>query len=349
MTLPNKERVLVTGASGYVGSNAAFLFAKQGHDVFATSRDKKNLESIFEGSPVSVKSLDIHSAEDTQHLIESLRPAIVIHAAGMVGIDGYKKMDVFLKGNALTTKNVVDACTAAKTNIHFVHISTIGVYSERENNKGKVVNEITSRVKNTNIPYIDSKVISEEIVENAVINSDGRIKSTILRPGMIYGNVPDSYFSSAKKFVPRILGLAKSPLGIPIIGGGNSPANVTHIENLLFSLKTIVEEQTSTHDIYDVVDNELYSISMGEYLSALLKKYSAANGGIDSMSIPAARYTADMSEQLQDASSNNPLPFSRLLTILLGDSPYVEGGKIASIMKNNKDKITSLEQGLSTI
>jgi hypothetical protein len=114
-------------------------------------------------------------------------------------------------------------------------------------------------------------------------------------------------------------------------------------------LNAVVEDKTNPHTIYDVVDNAFYSLSTKEYLSALMKKYGVVSNGIDSMSISAARYLADVHEQSQDASSNNPLPFSRLLAILLGDSPYVEGKRIASVMQRNKNKITSLEQGLSTI
>jgi hypothetical protein len=138
-------------------------------------------------------------------------------------------------------------------------------------------------------------------------------------------------------------------MGLPIINSGKSPANVTHLQNLLSVVECIFQDQKSGYEIYDVVDNEFYPASIGDYLSALMKKFNVRTDGIHSMSIAAARYVADLCEQQQDPSSQNMLPFSRLLLVLLGDSPYVEGKKVASLLKDRKKVVVNLEQGLSMI
>ncbi|PSW60651.1 GDP-fucose synthetase [Photobacterium kishitanii] len=62
-------KIFLTGGTGMVGRNIIALATKQGHEVYAPSRQELNLASI----------------DDIKEKIESFQPDVVIHSAGLVG------------------------------------------------------------------------------------------------------------------------------------------------------------------------------------------------------------------------------------------------------------------------
>lgn len=62
-------KIFLTGGTGMVGRNIIALATKQGHEVYAPSRQELNLASI----------------DDIKQKIESFQPDVVIHSAGLVG------------------------------------------------------------------------------------------------------------------------------------------------------------------------------------------------------------------------------------------------------------------------
>lgn len=62
-------KIFLTGGTGMVGRNIIALATKQGHEVYAPSRQELNLASI----------------NDVKEKIESFQPDVVIHSAGLVG------------------------------------------------------------------------------------------------------------------------------------------------------------------------------------------------------------------------------------------------------------------------
>jgi nucleoside-diphosphate-sugar epimerase len=78
------ERVLVTGASGYIGRHVAAAFAARGSEVHALVRPPSRLEPLLELVPeVRVHRCD-NSMEDVPAIVRASRPGVIVHLAARV-------------------------------------------------------------------------------------------------------------------------------------------------------------------------------------------------------------------------------------------------------------------------
>lgn len=96
--IPNTpSNVLVTGATGFIGSRITLRLARQGHTVIATARNGpavNNLSGTAHESPppaaAAFEECDLHDHGDVEHLIGRLAPEACVHAAWDVTPGSYK-------------------------------------------------------------------------------------------------------------------------------------------------------------------------------------------------------------------------------------------------------------------
>lgn len=127
-----KERILITGAGGSIGSRIAIALSKIGGvDFLATDRDESALHSLslqltstalFEGN--SFLLLDIRDAIGAQIIVEEYKPTVVIHAAALKHLSVLEKQPrEALLTNVYGTLNMLEIAKKAGVK-KFVNIST---------------------------------------------------------------------------------------------------------------------------------------------------------------------------------------------------------------------------------
>jgi nucleoside-diphosphate-sugar epimerase len=81
-------RVLVTGATGFMGRWTWRILAESGADVYALGRSRARLEAV----PLAGRHVvaDLATPESLTHVIEALRPAVVFNLAGY-GVDASER------------------------------------------------------------------------------------------------------------------------------------------------------------------------------------------------------------------------------------------------------------------
>jgi nucleoside-diphosphate-sugar epimerase len=98
-------KIIITGATGFIGRNLAESLHKEGMKVIAIGR------SEFVGKALREKGIEFMLAkiEDQPQVNKSFCPAdYVIHCAGRAG-DWWKYKD-FYETNVIGTRNVINAC-----------------------------------------------------------------------------------------------------------------------------------------------------------------------------------------------------------------------------------------------
>ena len=104
-------RIVVTGASGQLGSELVASAKRRGHDVIGTTR----------------ADLDVSDRAATIARISELRPELVIHAAAWTAVDACESdRERAMRDNGEATRNVVDA--AREVGARVMYVSTDYVF-----------------------------------------------------------------------------------------------------------------------------------------------------------------------------------------------------------------------------
>jgi dTDP-4-dehydrorhamnose reductase len=168
------EKILITGANGFLGQHLSLYLAANGNTVFASGRGacKIPLAEKFIYTP-----LELTNKNEVDVTIHAIQPTVIIHTAAMSKPDECdKNREQCLLNNVTATAYLVDAANAVNASI--LYVSTDFVFGEggphSEDDKTGPLNF-----------YGESKLLAEQLVK-ANANHYG-----IMRPVFIYGKIWD--------------------------------------------------------------------------------------------------------------------------------------------------------------
>ncbi|HEU4603248.1 MAG TPA: NAD-dependent epimerase/dehydratase family protein, partial [Steroidobacteraceae bacterium] len=179
MTTPNAfPRLLVTGATGFIGSRLALHTHRLGMDVIATGRAELPIEierlNELRAANVRVETGVLQDADLAERILQGRD--CVIHLAAAQH-ESEKPESYFRAVNVETTRALLDRCVAAGVK-RFVYGSSIGVYGE----SGSALLDENSPLRPQNA-YTRTKVEAEGLVKRYI----GRLGTCVIRISETYG------------------------------------------------------------------------------------------------------------------------------------------------------------------
>ena len=188
-------KILITGASGFIGSFIVEEALKQGLETWAAVRGSSS-KAYLQDERIHLIELNLSSEEQ---LMEQLRPHqfdYVVHAAGVTKCAD--KRD-FYRINTEGTQNLVRALQRLEMPLkRFVYVSSLSVFGAiREQQPYEEIRETDTPQPNTE--YGRSKLVAEEWLD-----TQKDFPYVVLRPTGVYGPREKDYFLMAQSIKQHI-------------------------------------------------------------------------------------------------------------------------------------------------
>lgn len=205
-------KILVTGASGFIGGRFARYALEQGLNVSVTGRREDAVEHLVRRGAHFVLG-DLSDPELALSLCTDVEA--VVHCAGAVGVWG--RYDTFHRGNVLLTENVIEACLKRRVR-RLVHLSSPSIYFDGHDHVGLSEEQVPKRFSSH---YARTKFLAEQRVFGA---QEFGLEVVALRPRFVTGAGDVSIF-------PRLIAMQRKKR-LAIIGNGLNKVDFTSVHNL---------------------------------------------------------------------------------------------------------------------
>lgn len=230
-------RILVTGATGFLGAAVSRRLRSAGHEVLTTGRNRDRGRQL-EAAGHSFEPADLCDPRAVRALCE--QKDAVVHCAALSSPWGPRH--AFLRANVEATEVLLASCRDAMVQ-RFVHISTPSIYMGAGDRELVGEDDPLPRPINS---YAATKLEAEQRVRSA--HAAG-LPSLILRPRAIFGPGDTTIF-------PRLIRALESGL-LPILGDGMNRVDLTYIDNVVLAVERALSAPASAL-------GQAYNITNGE-------------------------------------------------------------------------------------
>jgi uncharacterized protein YbjT (DUF2867 family) len=197
-------RVLLTGASGFIGSQLTAALRDAGHEVIAAVRNPDRIRRRFPG--ITAYAVDLNravTAEDWRPLLDGVDA--VVNCAGILHSRGSDRAAAIHAASPIA----LFRCAAEQGVGKIVQISAVSIDADTE--------------------YARTKAATDRALQELAIDW------TILRPSLVYGRT--AYGGTA-----MLRALAATPFVLPQPGNGEQQVTPIHVDDLARTVRIALED-----------------------------------------------------------------------------------------------------------
>ena len=181
-------KILVTGATGFIGSHLALKLVQQGHEVYALERYVTNRFVLGEEKKLKTIFGDLREQFTVRRIVHEIQPDAVVHLASISAVAySYDHPHEVMETNFIGTMNLVEACLHELPNLkHFLFASSSETYGNGP------IPKTEETPQNPNSPYAVSKLACEKYL--LYMRDTYQLPITILRNFNTYGRKDNTHF-----------------------------------------------------------------------------------------------------------------------------------------------------------
>ncbi|MEO2018481.1 MAG: NAD-dependent epimerase/dehydratase family protein [Fuerstiella sp.] len=236
MQLTDSNQILVTGATGLVGSHVVEQARQRGLRVRALCRATADT-TLLRDWGVEIVTGDLDNVASLQAACAGI--TVIVHCAAKVGDWG--PTDEYRRINVDGTRTLLDAALATGVLKRWVQISSLGVYSGGDHYG---TDETTAPNTDGIDGYTLTKVESEQLVCDYI--SQQELPAVVLRPGFIYG-------PRDRTVMPRLMGKLRDKK-FAYLGNHDKLMNNTFVGNLCEAVWLAIENDDVVGKVFNIRD-----------------------------------------------------------------------------------------------
>jgi len=241
----DRQKILITGANGFLGSKLCLYLAGKGYNVLAAVRKGAKVESLKSGN---VKVVYSDYKDDLNVYIDE--SDIIIHAAALLSGSFESRRDDFYRANVLFTEDLLQKAAENRKLEKFIFISSVGIYGVTGKNCAA---EDCPAGKNLS-DYEWSKLETEK---KCLEFGQKGMPVVILRLSQLYG-------PGMKYGWPKVFGEIKENK-FYLIGRGQGTIQPLYIDDAVSGIEAAVVSRLQTGEIFNLAGKEI--ITLGQFFS----------------------------------------------------------------------------------
>lgn len=230
-------RILVTGATGFLGRHLVRALQAHGHSVRAMGR---NVSVCAELGAAGIEVVRADLGEQPAVVAACAGIDAVFHVAALSAPWGAREH--FQRANVAGTAHVLAGCRTHQVR-RLIHVSSPSVVFDGSDHV--LGTEAAPYPKRFLCHYAETKKLAEDLVRAA--HGDG-LATVILRPKAIFG-------PGDRALLPRLLAVARQGR-LPQVGAGVNCVDLTYVDNVVHAMILALHAPAAAGRIYTITNGE---------------------------------------------------------------------------------------------
>ncbi len=238
-------RVLITGASGFIGSHLTEELLKKKVKIRVLVKDRTKIDNLKDAFKEKINLIEIVEGNllNKNSLLKALKNVSKVYHLAAIGRPMNIPKNIYFDVNVTGTKNLIEACKRRGVK-KIVHISSMSVFGFSRD--GKPLTE-----KSPKLPvsyYGKSKKEGEEIALE--LCKKNKIKIVVVRPPMVFGPRDFQFY---KLFKAVNMGF------FPLLKEGKAKIEFCYVKNLVNGI-LLADKKGKNLEAYNITDGCSYTI-----------------------------------------------------------------------------------------
>jgi UDP-glucuronate 4-epimerase len=303
------ERVIVTGAAGFIGAQLADRLQQRGLTVKGIDNFNDHLYSpLLKADRVKHFGLDMWGCDlrdevKLEALLRDFNPDTIVHLAAHAGVrDSFGKEKQYHSNNIDATQNLIDICKNHLPDVRIVYASTSCVYAGSQvpwtegKETGKQLN-----------PYGWSKWSNECQMQSSTLNTVGLRFFTVYGP---WGRPDMALFDFTKNILEGN--------EITVYNYGDMKRDFTYVEDILDGIEIVLNNE-------DIPAGEIFNIGRGEQVGLMdFISEIEKNTGKEAIKNLVPKHPADTLETWSNTTKLQSLGYEPKVSIAEGVRRFYE-------------------------
>jgi len=303
------NRVLVTGAAGFIGSQLSKRLMDRGLTVKGLDNFNKHLYTPelkvdrMKHFGLDIWGCDLKDEIKLEALLRDFRPDTIIHLAAMAGVrDSMGKEKSYHQNNIDATQNLIDICKQHLPETRIVYASTSCVYAGSQTpwtegqETGKQLNA-----------YGYTKWANECQMQSSGLNTTGLRFFTVYGP---WGRPDMALFDFTKNILDG--------KEITVYNYGDMKRDFTFVDDILDGIEVVLDNT-------DIESGEIFNIGRGEQVALMdFINEIEKNTGKEAIKTLAPKHPADTLETWSDTTKLQALGYEPKVSIAEGVERFYE-------------------------